>query len=176
MGQRDDGLLTPPVNLKEAGRRSLHKKLLKLGVVEEVPILSDLPTWRESADDRFGLKITGAGLTAIGLDADAPSKVTIPPSIASAASAASDLHPQPRSGSKIASVLALLQREEGATLGELTAATGWLPHTVRAALTGLRKRGHAVALNASDTRRAYRVAVGQAEGVNVSPAAAEEAR
>ena len=26
----------------------------------------------------------------------------------------------------------------------LTAATGWLPHTARAALTGLKKKGHAV--------------------------------
>jgi len=25
------------------------------------------------------------------------------------------------------------------------AATGWLPHTTRAALTGLRKKGHAIA-------------------------------
>jgi DNA-binding MarR family transcriptional regulator len=38
----------------------------------------------------------------------------------------------------------LLQREEGATLGELIDATGWLPHTTRAALTGLRKKGHAI--------------------------------
>jgi hypothetical protein len=28
---------------------------------------------------------------------------------------------------------------------ELTAATGWLPHTTRAALTGLRKRGYVLA-------------------------------
>lgn len=36
----------------------------------------------------------------------------------------------------------LLQREEGTTLDDLTAATGWLPHTTRAALTGLRQGGH----------------------------------
>ena len=32
----------------------------------------------------------------------------------------------------------------GATIVDLTQATGWLPHTTRAAITGLRKRGYAV--------------------------------
>jgi len=35
----------------------------------------------------------------------------------------------------------LLARDGGASLAELCAATGWLPHTCRAFLTGLRKRG-----------------------------------
>ena len=39
----------------------------------------------------------------------------------------------------------LLQRSEGATITDLIEATGWLPHSARAALTGLRKRGYAVA-------------------------------
>jgi hypothetical protein len=38
-------------------------------------------------------------------------------------------------------VIALLTRPDGASIEELTAATGWLAHTSRAALTGLRKRG-----------------------------------
>jgi hypothetical protein len=38
-------------------------------------------------------------------------------------------------------VVDLLGREEGASLTELSEATGWLPHTCRAFLTGLRKRG-----------------------------------
>jgi hypothetical protein len=37
-------------------------------------------------------------------------------------------------------VVGLLQRDHGATLTVLIAATDWLPHTTRAALTGLRKR------------------------------------
>lgn len=47
----------------------------------------------------------------------------------------------PRGDSKISQVIALLSREEGATLAELVEATGWQPHTTRAALTGLRKKG-----------------------------------
>jgi DNA-binding transcriptional regulator PaaX len=41
-------------------------------------------------------------------------------------------------------VIEHLQRADGATIIDLTQATGWLPHTTRAALTGLRKRGYAV--------------------------------
>ena len=37
-----------------------------------------------------------------------------------------------------------MKRAKGATLDELVEATDWLPHTTRAALTGLRKRGLAV--------------------------------
>ncbi|OYU47336.1 MAG: hypothetical protein CFE31_17440 [Rhizobiales bacterium PAR1] len=51
---------------------------------------------------------------------------------------------QPRAGSKQAAVLELLARPEGATLDALMAGTGWLPHTTRAVLSGLRKRGHAI--------------------------------
>jgi hypothetical protein len=51
---------------------------------------------------------------------------------------------QPRGGSKQARLVDLLGRAGGATIDDLTAATGWLPHTARAALTGLRKRGFAI--------------------------------
>ncbi|UAK25639.1 DUF3489 domain-containing protein [Sphingomonas nostoxanthinifaciens] len=41
-------------------------------------------------------------------------------------------------------MLDLLRRDAGATLTELITATAWLPHSTRAALTGLRKKGHAI--------------------------------
>ena len=65
----------------------------------------------------------------------------------------------PRGGTKIAQVIELLQRGVGATLAELIAATGWLPHTMRAALTGLRKRGYAVGIDRADRARGsvYRI-------------------
>ena len=55
-----------------------------------------------------------------------------------------DAPPQPQRRTKQASLLELIGREGGATLEELTSVTGWLPHTTRAAITGLRKRGHDV--------------------------------
>jgi hypothetical protein len=42
-------------------------------------------------------------------------------------------------------VAALLGRAEGASIEELTAATGWQAHSVRAVLTGFRKSGQDVA-------------------------------
>jgi Protein of unknown function (DUF3489) len=47
----------------------------------------------------------------------------------------------PERRSKKAAILALLQQPDGAAIGDLTAATGWQVHSVRAALTGLRKEG-----------------------------------
>jgi len=47
--------------------------------------------------------------------------------------------------SKISTVVALLGRTERATLEDMIDATGWLPHTTRAALTGLRKKGYQIA-------------------------------
>ena len=43
--------------------------------------------------------------------------------------------------SKKASIIDLLQRPDGAAIRDLTKATGWQVHSVRAALTGLRKEG-----------------------------------
>jgi hypothetical protein len=43
--------------------------------------------------------------------------------------------------SKKAAILALLERPNGAAISDLIEATGWQVHSVRAALTGLRKEG-----------------------------------
>ena len=43
--------------------------------------------------------------------------------------------------SKKAAIVALLKRPNGAAIGDLIEATGWQTHSVRAALTGLRKEG-----------------------------------
>lgn len=47
----------------------------------------------------------------------------------------------PRAQTKSAIVQKLLSRSKGATLAELTNATKWQPHSARAFLTGLRKKG-----------------------------------
>ena len=62
-------------------------------------------------------------------------------------------------------VIEHLQRADGATIIDLTQATGWLPHTTRAALTGLRKRGYAMIrerIGAGDS--VYRVSDVAADG------------
>lgn len=42
---------------------------------------------------------------------------------------------------KSATVIKLLSRSRGATLKEMSETTGWQPHSTRAFLTGLRKKG-----------------------------------
>ena len=71
---------------------------------------------------------------------------------------AATAEPSPKSQTKTDLVLDLLSRSEGATLDQLVAATGWLPHTARAALTGLKKKGHAITSDkAQGGSRVYRV-------------------
>ena len=66
--------------------------------------------------------------------------------------------PIARAPTKIDQVLGLLRRGEGATLAELVATTAWLPHTTRAALTGLRKKGHVLAKDKRGEVTCYRIA------------------
>ena len=75
----------------------------------------------------------------------------------------------PRAGSKQALLVGMLSAEQGATIEALIAATGWLPHTTRAVLTGLRKRGYAIELSRADDRgpSVYRIASRVATGVSV---------
>ena len=66
--------------------------------------------------------------------------------------------PTPRPPRKIDQVIILLKRDAGATLPELIEATGWLPHTTRAALTGLRKKGHVIGKTCRDGITVYAIA------------------
>ena len=52
-------------------------------------------------------------------------------------------------------LLDAVSRPEGATLEELSAAAGWLPHTTRAAISRLRQRGYDVRIATMGTRKAY---------------------
>ena len=62
----------------------------------------------------------------------------------------------PKAHSKQQQLAALVVRDEGATLDQMIAATGWLPHTTRAALTGLKKKGYVISSDKVDGVRTYR--------------------
>lgn len=68
--------------------------------------------------------------------------------------------PSPKEPNKTEKVLLLLKRSKGATLDELIEATGWLRHTTRAALTGLKKKGYVVQRTKEDGISRYSVAEG----------------
>ena len=65
--------------------------------------------------------------------------------------------PLPKPPSKTSLVLGMLQRAGGTTLEKMVEATGWLPHTTRAAVTGLRKKGHNVTRSKVDGETRYTV-------------------
>jgi len=62
----------------------------------------------------------------------------------------------PAKTSKRDQLAAMLVRDEGATIEQMIAALSWLPHTVRAALTGLKKLGYAIDSDKIDGLRTYR--------------------
>jgi hypothetical protein len=80
------------------------------------------------------------------------------PTRARAADTAPANAPPAAATTKTAVVLELLRRNEGVTLDQLVSATGWLPHTTRAALTGLKKKGHQLTSDKVDGVRRYRIA------------------
>lgn len=148
--QREDGSVLPvdPSIAAETERvAAALADLLAHKLVAEVPA-TEAPFWREDGDDRFSLVLTDLGCAAISvssgeLQAELAGQSTAASSVLPTVEDAS-LSPVPAPASKMATVIALMQRIEGATLAELVNATGWLPHTTRAALTGLRKKGHAI--------------------------------
>ncbi|MGB3930419.1 MAG: DUF3489 domain-containing protein [Sphingobium sp.] len=159
---RLDGNLLPPAGslgrYGERIRRSVES-LIKKAFAIEVPVNAKEQSWREDADQLFGVSITDLGRTAI--NGDAPEECPPPPGATKEVGGADAFaeHVVPRNGSKVATVLALLQREQGATLTELVDATGWLPHTTRAALTSLRKKGHVIAKGKRDDVTCYSILV-----------------
>lgn len=69
---------------------------------------------------------------------------------------AAPIAPSPKPPSKQQQLAALVVRDAGATLDQMIAATGWLPHTTRAALTGLKKKGFGISSDKVDGVRTYR--------------------
>ena len=79
---------------------------------------------------------------------------------ASSDGASSSALPAAAPASKIAQVVNMLERRGGAPLAELAEHTGWLPHTTRAALTGLRKKGHVIGKESREGVTVYSIVKG----------------
>jgi hypothetical protein len=190
--QRDDRCLVAPRNLRGGAAQKVAAKLTDGGLAKEIKAKPGAPVWRQDEQGglSFALKLTAAGARAIAIDdgsasnetrkgsggrvqVAAPDSEIVQHAVAEVLVAGAPSLSAPRGGTKLARVLELLQRDCGATLEELIEATDWLPHTTRAALTGLRKRGYAVTINRSDKERgsAYRARLG--ETVDIGSAAAE---
>jgi hypothetical protein len=155
--RRDLSLYPLPDSHVRSGARITKAiaQLLDAAYLEERDTNSAEQVSRTDGDLRFGMFVTAAGLAAIGVEPE--SGVGMPNSEEQFVKPAPSDQPRP---TKSAMVIALLQQEQGATLAELIAATGWLPHTTRAALTGLRKKGHAIGKSSRDGATCYRIGAG----------------
>jgi len=151
--QREDRIALPlPDSLRGGAATKVVGAMLSKGFLEEVD--ADLrkgePMWRETGDGHgLTLVATNAGLAAIGIEPEdanpAPAGATVAPTEEPAPD--TPIEPKaapktrtPREGTKQATLIAMLRAPEGATLDEIVAATGWLPHTARGAMSGALKK------------------------------------
>jgi Protein of unknown function (DUF3489) len=179
--QRTDRYLVPAPNLKVAAAQKPASRLIGAGLVREIRAKAGAPICRrdEDAGLSYALRLTAAGANAIDERSDskhvddasdvrecvAPAlsssqELSVPdPSLSGENGTTRQRSSSPRGGTKLAQVVELLEQDCGASIAELIVLTGWLPHTTRAALTGLRKRGFVTAIDRSDKERGsiYRV-------------------
>jgi len=160
---RDDGLAVVPAKMNKAAASKVGSSLVARKLMRQLKAKPGMPVWREEENGHgISLMITRAGRDAIGVEDDAgaikeatapTAKQKMAPVAGKASAAKESIAPtasRPRVGSKQALVISMLSTKTGSTIDALIDATGWLPHTTRAALTGLRKRGFAVERSRAD--------------------------
>ncbi len=149
--QRPERIALPlPESLRGGAAAKVVGTMIAKGLLQEVD--ADLrkgePMWRETGDGHgVTLVATDAGLAAIGIEPDeaenAPASTTEAPPQDPKSDAAFDAAQStrtPRAGTKQASLIAMLRAPDGATIEEITTATGWQAHTVRGAIAGALKK------------------------------------
>ena len=172
--REDEAVLPLPRSLKfnKATATTVLKSLLKKGLVAERPAAAEKAHWRETRDDgRTALFITDTGLRAIGVDAGEKTGKQSRSTRTRPKKRRGDTVRKPttttpkgkksqtavRQGSKQAQLIDLLKRKKGATIEVIVAALGWLPHTVRAALTRLRQQEFQIERVREDGVSRYRI-------------------
>lgn len=161
--QRPENIALPlPKGLAGAAAKMAVSKMIEHGWLQEVDanLRRNEPLWRETGDGHgTTLVVTDAGLLAIGIE---PVLVKTVAAIRQhAADAAEATKPTPRAGTKQAMLITMLRAPEGATMEEITAATQWLAHTARGAMSGAlgKKLGLVVTSAKEEGRgRVYRIA------------------
>ena len=148
--QHPDGIATRAATLKPAQAAKVLAILVDRGLVREMRARTGMPVWRQDEQGRaIAVKILKAGRQAVATADESACRVDPAKAAGSSSLGGADCRidnaAQPSitigGGSKRALIIALMQRERGATVDDLIAATEWLPHTTRAALSGLRKGG-----------------------------------
>ncbi len=181
--QRQNLRIELPERLRGGAAKTVLATLLARSLIEleHERVCSD--TDFDAVPEPIAYRISPQGLAALGIETEEERGPSLPnsdtlcedaqprPINAASTAAASAATALPRIGSKLAEVINLLRRETGASINELTAATGWLAHTTRAALTGLRQRGHAIERTVrQDGTSIYRIAAGHSATTSVEAA------
>lgn len=156
---REDRCIYPIVaKLKGGAVGNIAKSLLKRGLLQEVAAADDATVWRCGDDGRpLTLRVTIAGTLAVSgavVCTSQPEQRMVEPALAEAGVG------ERKRGAAQKAFVALLQRPEGATIAQMQEATGWLPHSVRGALSGVvaKKLGHKVSSTTEEIRgRVYRI-------------------
>jgi hypothetical protein len=161
--QRDDGAAVVPDRMNRAAAAKIEASLVAKKLMREVRAKPGVPVWRTTEDGRaLALLIMRAGRDALGVEEPTDDHPLTSPVDAQAPEADSHeplVSNQPRSGTKQALIVSILSARSGASLIELMEATGWLPHTTRAALTGLRQRGYVLErMKQNDQPTSWRIA------------------
>ena len=139
-----------PVWRIDENDRSLSLVLLRagrdaIGVEDDKPKEDVIGEPVESAATKLGPTIAAkatSGEPTVKTPRERGSKLAGAPPEGARTADASNVNP--RAGTKQALVIGMLSKDGGVTLDALVEATGWLPHTTRAAMTGLRKRGFTI--------------------------------
>jgi hypothetical protein len=169
---RENGCIYPVLGVVKGGAvGNVCQSLLRRGLIDEVPADDAHTVWRCAEDGSpLTLTISKSGLAVISSengDTEASRVENQPCPGMPQRDELHRLHQEQHSpqssppGSKQDALLGLLQRPEGATIAEMQAATGWQPHSVRGALSGVlrNKLGHKVASTKDCERgRVYRIA------------------
>jgi hypothetical protein len=130
-------------------------KMIERGWLQEVDanLRRGEPLWRETGDGHgTTLVVTDAGLMAIGIEPVVAETEVVFQKHEDGAPAPKVT--TPRAGTKQAMLITLLRTPDGATMDEIVAATGWLAHTARGAMSGaLGKRLGLVVTSAKESVR-----------------------
>ncbi len=162
--KRGDGGIVIPEKLRGGAAQKVVAGLLKRKLIKQVPATADLPAWREGDDGRrLALRITDAGLRAIGIEPESAAEATTAGK-AKKPGRRGDKTGAPqergaREGTKQALLIEMLRRKEGATVDQIAEATGWQRHTVRGAIAGALKKklGLAVTSEKAEGGRVYKI-------------------
>ena len=133
--QREDRCLESLPTMDGRAARTFGSRLIEAGFARELKARDGQPVWRhdKESDQDYALKLTASGMKV------ATEQANIPEHASSCRAAGLPEHPRPTS--KLAQLIRLLSHEAGITIEDISKSMGWLPHTTRATLTGLRKRG-----------------------------------